>query len=309
MSFIQQGFKKRSELQLPILHFAVVDDWIPKLGKSFNLWLKLHTLADRSDSNRKFDLIPRSLENLAKYCGLGYSTLFRQIQPLWEFGLIDIIEYEESTRRAQKPKNIIVYEYPQNDRTLATEPLVKCRDWNDYSPNVAFGGQTTGNKRTNPIKNDTVDSYPIKNDTVTLSKMKYSNVSNSLSNVSNSCTTTTKLSLEESKLFSIKYLKEKIQNQEAFTKIETRINRYCKANTKDKLISYVDRIIEEHDKPTKTFTNKGTKRGKKTIRTEIVPDWLDNPTEQVKIETDGSQIHYDEERKKLEIELAMFKKK
>ena len=92
-TFVQQGKKQRSELQLPILHFVVVDDWMPKLGKGLELWLRLHTLADRSDSNRAFDIIPRSIESLAEYLGMSKSTLYRQLQPLWEFGLIDIIEY------------------------------------------------------------------------------------------------------------------------------------------------------------------------------------------------------------------------
>ncbi|MFB7141690.1 hypothetical protein ACFCYN_18725 [Gottfriedia sp. NPDC056225] len=87
--------------------------------------LRLHTLADRSDANRAFDIIPRSIESLAEYLGMSKSTLYRQLQPLWEFGLIDIIEYEESTRKAQKPKNIIVYEYPQNIRNRTSTYRIK----------------------------------------------------------------------------------------------------------------------------------------------------------------------------------------
>lgn len=197
MSFIKQGKKSRNELQLPILHFVVVDDWMPKLGKSFELWLKLHTLADRSDSARQFDLVPRSMKNLAAYLEISEQTLYRRIAPLWEFGLVDIIEYEGSYKTGQKPKNIIVYEYPKNEKSLSVAPLEKCRDWKtDYSPNVQFGkigGEKLSTESCGKVQESPSNSTPPNLEATTLPKMEATtlpnleanNVSNSLYNDSN----------------------------------------------------------------------------------------------------------------------------
>src|SRR5699024_5657142 len=64
-----------------------------------------------------------------------YTTLFRS--PLWNFGLIDIVEYKDSFNKGQKPMNIVVYEYPQNDVTKKYEPLEQIRDYDkDYHSNA-----------------------------------------------------------------------------------------------------------------------------------------------------------------------------
>lgn len=94
-------------------------------------------------------------------------------------------------------------------------------------------------------------------------------------------TTTTKLTLDDSKLFAIKYLKKITKHQEAYEKMEGKINKHCKEGTKEELINYVDRIVEEHDKPKRTYNNNGSKRGKGAIRTEIVPDWIEEAEKEV----------------------------
>ena len=54
--------KKREELQLPILHFIVADDWIDKLGMdAFRAWLKMYTWCDRTDVTSTQHKVPRSL--------------------------------------------------------------------------------------------------------------------------------------------------------------------------------------------------------------------------------------------------------
>lgn len=209
MSIVKQGKKKRAEFSLPALHFIVADDWIDKLGESFTVWLKLHTFVDRTDMQREYDRVPMSLEKLYDKLKVSKSKFYRLIKPLWEYGLIDIIEYEESERKAQKPKNIIVYEYPFHIIERKYSELEKLRDWKtDYDSTSKVAGQTGGRpKKVDPaaanepenetvkneemdgfknetvenegfdgFKNETVDGF--KNETVTVSEVKPNNVSN-----------------------------------------------------------------------------------------------------------------------------------
>lgn len=186
-SFIQKGKKSRNELFLPSLRYVVVDDWVSKIGnEAFVSWLKLHSWVDRRDEEREHDRIPYTLEDTAKKLGMSKSKLYRTvIIPLWEHWLIDLVEYEASNRKSQKPKNIIVYESPQNKHETEIKPLEKLRDWKkDYgSPSQFFGRRGGRPKSTNRtdvhrFKNETVDGF--KNETVTVSKMKPNNVSNNL---------------------------------------------------------------------------------------------------------------------------------
>ncbi|TRZ39375.1 hypothetical protein CEQ21_07380 (plasmid) [Niallia circulans] len=197
-----QAKKKREELRLPILHYIVVDDWIPKLGyKTFGYWLTFHTWVNRSDE--KIDdiamaKIPMSMEKVAEKLGMNKSTLYRNVIPvLWEYGLIDLVEYEDSARKSQKPVNIIPYDYPQNNKELETKPLEKCRDWKlDYNTSAAFFGRKGGRKLevlpiNNGCENATVDGCEnatvdgCENATVTVAEMQPNNVSNNSNNVSN----------------------------------------------------------------------------------------------------------------------------
>lgn len=218
---VGKGKKKREELSLPHLTYVVCDDWIEKLGyETFCLWLKLHTWVDRNDEEREYDRIPRSFENIyKKTLGISKSKFYRLIKPLWEFGLIDIVEYVESERNSTKPKNIIVYEYPFHEIVRKYQALEKLRDWDqDYDSVSKELGKTGGRPRkaeavvpekkgfklvksykkyrfkiktvegfnfetVEGFKNKTVEGF--KNETVTVSKLKPNNVSNISINVSN----------------------------------------------------------------------------------------------------------------------------
>nr|BAD00174.1 RepA protein [Cloning vector pGETS109] len=221
---VKRGKKNRWELNLPIMTYVVADDWIDKLGhETFTLWLRFHTWVDREDELRDYDRIPRSFENIyKKTLGISKSKFYRLIKPLWEYGLIDIIEYEESNRNSTKPKNIIVYEYPLHEIERKYKPLEKLRDWDkDYNSVSKELGKTGGRPRKkdseeepekkpeevtkkkrkyklkrvihNGFKNETVEGFKnetvegFKNETVTVSKIKpnnYSNIFNNLSNIS-----------------------------------------------------------------------------------------------------------------------------
>lgn len=230
MSIVKQGKKKRAEFSLPALHFIVADDWIDKLGESFTIWLKLHTFVDRTDMHREYDRVPMSLEKLYEKLKVSKSKFYRLIKPLWEYGLIDIIEYEESERKAQKPKNIIVYEYPFHIIERKYSELEKLRDWKkDYDSSSKVFGQTGGrprkieaaisndqknetveneemygfknetveNEQFEGFKNETVDGF--KNETVTVSELKPNNDSNNSSKDTNIYNNDSNINLSSSK--------------------------------------------------------------------------------------------------------------
>ncbi|MFR7272433.1 hypothetical protein ACLVL5_06015 [Streptococcus pneumoniae] len=124
---IEKGKTPRKGLRLPTLHFIVADDWIDKLGeKSFTLWLRLLTKVDRTDDRK--DTVKYSQHGLAKALGMSYTKLLRLLQPLYEYGLIDYIQYKP-TEKSQACENVVVYEYPQNNPDLDKEPLELCRKW------------------------------------------------------------------------------------------------------------------------------------------------------------------------------------
>lgn len=189
----RKGPKKRNELRLPVLHYVVADDWIQKLGeKAFCAWLRFHTWVDRR--NEGVDKVPYTMEDVAKKLGVSKATLYRTIiRPLWEYGLIDLVEYENTNRKTQKPVNIIVYESPKNEHETKVMPLVKLRDWKDYGSSAQIYGLKGGRPKTrgkqdpsnNPeTKNDNTDRFNnetvhgFKNETVTDSKMKPNNDTN-----------------------------------------------------------------------------------------------------------------------------------
>lgn len=136
MSF-QKGKKPREQHNLPILYFPVADDWIDKLGKdAFCSWLKFYSWCDRSNDRyfKEDDAIPSSLAKVQKRLGVGKNVFYNKIiKPLWNYGLIDIAEYGDSKQEGTKPLNILVYEYPQNDKATVFSPLEKIRDYDtDY---------------------------------------------------------------------------------------------------------------------------------------------------------------------------------
>ena len=71
-------------------------------------------------------------------------------------------EYEKSRRKTQKPKNIIVYDYPFNNADLNIWNLEKRRDWNnDYESESKSAGIRGAlrkeSDKSNPPNSETVD--------------------------------------------------------------------------------------------------------------------------------------------------------
>lgn len=223
---VNEGKRKREELTLPILHFAAADalpnteSWIDTLQpKAFCAWLKLHTLVNRTDEamekNGNRMTIPRSIEDLTKKIfKVSKPTFYNTIlKPLWNYGLIDIIEWKDDKKIGQKAMNIIVYHYPKNQKSLETKPLEKVRDYDkDYKSNGKTYGDLGGKlrhkdtkqniityknvdllyrkktftvRRNNNLLQNVVMAHRKKTFTVTVKKLLPINSSNPIINISN----------------------------------------------------------------------------------------------------------------------------
>ncbi|MFA2694517.1 hypothetical protein [Bacillus mycoides] len=202
ITFQKARKKTRNELQLPILHFVCMDDWIEKLGdKAFTAWLKFYTWCNREEDENgdrpEDDVIPSSLTKVQKRLGVGKDTFYNKIlKPLWNHGLIDVFEYKSECWKGQGNINIIVYEYPQNEHALSTKPLEKIRDYDkDYTSQAKTFAKLGGRpkKMTEVPRSETeqgdgsqIEQGVFSNGTGPRSEIEPNNVSNNLSNVSKS---------------------------------------------------------------------------------------------------------------------------
>lgn len=202
VTFKKAKKKTRNELQLPILHFVCMDDWIEKLGdKAFTAWLKFYTWCNREEDengNRPDDdVIPSSLTKVQKRLGVGKDTFYNKIlKPLWNHGLIDVFEYKSEGWKGQGNVNIIVYEYPQNEHALSTKPLEKIRDYDtDYTSQAKTFAKLGGRpKKMEEVPRSEIEQGDgseteqggFSNGTGPRSEIEPNNVSNNLSNVSKS---------------------------------------------------------------------------------------------------------------------------
>lgn len=209
---VEAGKKPRAQNRLPQGSYIQADDWMEYLGyEQYCWWLKFHSWVNRQKDRVTENHIPYTLEDIYKNrFKISKTTFYRKIKVLWEVGLIDFREFEESERKSQKPINIIVYEYPYNDARYEYLPLEKRRDWDkDYISAGKTAGKKGGKPKKEPVdkpvnnspvsnvdnvdnhgfKNETVekkDGFKIetvdgfKNETVTVSEMKPNHCSNNL---------------------------------------------------------------------------------------------------------------------------------
>ena len=134
------GEKPRAQNRLPQGSYIQADQWMDYLGyEQYCWWVKFHTWVDRTPDRVYEQHIPYTLESVFKKLSTSQTTFYRKIKVLWECGLIDFIEFGE--RKTQKPKNIIVYEYPFNNAVYEYLPLEKRRDWvKDYASESVLAG-------------------------------------------------------------------------------------------------------------------------------------------------------------------------
>lgn len=179
----EKGKKPRNQIMFPQMSYIVADQWIDYLGyEQFGWWMKFQSYVNRQDDKYREHHIPYTLESVYKdHLKVSETTFYRKIKVLWECGLINIIEYEPSERKAQKPKNIIVYEYPFHEIERKYKPLEKLRDWKkDYKSESKLLGMKGAQIKKEKAKNDhppkiervenkpvdNVDNYPPKSERV-----------------------------------------------------------------------------------------------------------------------------------------------
>lgn len=150
----RRGKVSRKELELPTLHFVVMDQWIDVIGeRALFAWLKMYTWCKRDEDTDKNQWeearIPTSFNQIIKRLGVGRTTFYKQIlRPLWNVGLIDIEEYHNSENKGSKPMNVVVYKYPQNNKTLAHESIEEVRDYDkDYHSRERTFAKKGGRKK------------------------------------------------------------------------------------------------------------------------------------------------------------------
>lgn len=260
-----QGKKKREELQLPILHFIAADDWIDKIGMdAFRAWLKFYTWCDRSDARKDpdNDVIPNSLNQIMKKLNVGKKKFYNAIiRPLWNYGFIDLSEYEESSVKGNKPVNIVVYEYPQNDISKKYEPLEKIRDYdNDYESNprtFAKQGYARKKEKENEGSGGFIEEPGVvsqgnqgwfREETRDGFTGKHNNVSNSITNDSNDITNDSNHHQEEEELPHFdEYIKEHTLSPEEKEMMMTRVYERrddIQAKNKTARYRYYDSVLQ-----------------------------------------------------------------
>jgi hypothetical protein len=161
----KQGEEKREELELPTLHFVVMDQWLDVIGeKALLAWLKFYTWCDRDrkKGDKPVDInlweqskIPDSFAKIRKKLGVGNDTFYNQIiKPLWNVGLIDIEEWENDTRLGTKAMNIVVYKYPQNNKSLSFTKIQEVRNYDtDYSSHSKSFARKGGRPKKDEVPN------------------------------------------------------------------------------------------------------------------------------------------------------------
>lgn len=332
----KKGKTPREELELPTLHFIVADQWIDFLGDAaFKAWLKMYTFTDRKEEEEKNkweeSKIPTSFTKLIKRLGVGRETFYKKIlAPLWNVGLIDIEEYEDSEQKGTKPMNIIVYKYPQNKRELATKPLENVRNYDtDYSSDARTFGKLGGRPKKEAPQTDNTVGQPIEED---LSKEKMGGVliqntiiSLIINNSFNSLNNNFNLSISEeientplpinlkklliSKIDRLIKFKIKIVDielhfhavHEHFTEQEYSFvlnSLIDKMTTKPKTFaSVMNDWLDRNRKKKNEFAEK-KENSNKPRRTEIVPDWLHKEDMPAKPKEKNNTPIISEERKK-----------
>lgn len=204
----KEGRVSRNELELPTLHFVVMDQWIDVIGeRALMAWLKMYSWCKRDEVTEvnqwEQAKIPTSFNQIIKKLGVGRTTFYKNIlQPLWNVGLIDIEEFANSENKGHKPMNVIVYKYPQNNKALAHQEIKEIRNYDkDYQSEARTFAKRGGRKRkqeggTEPVQGVVLDEYKGVYQTSTGggTEIVHNNIlntnNNSLNNINNKITTT-----------------------------------------------------------------------------------------------------------------------
>lgn len=142
---VRLGKQKIDEIQLPNLYFVSVNQWLEVIEDiAFMSWLKMFTWTKQEDvfypkeEYDSQDSVSYSMSAIAKKLGVANETLQNKILiPLWNVGLIDIIERNNKEKIGSKHLTIIVYKYPKNEIERSFKQLEVIRDYkSDYTQNA-----------------------------------------------------------------------------------------------------------------------------------------------------------------------------
>ena len=131
------GKQNIDELQLPTLYFITMNQWLDVIDDvALISWLKFFTWTKQKDtlySSEQYDQVDKLTESfsaIAKKLKVGTETLQNKIlKPLWNVGLIDIIENESNEKIGSSKLVIIVYRYPMNQIERSYKPLEVLRNY------------------------------------------------------------------------------------------------------------------------------------------------------------------------------------
>src|SRR5699024_3223446 len=266
---------------------------------------------------------PTSFKKIMERLGIGRKKFYNSvIRPLWNYGLIDIVEYTDSNNEGQKPMNIIVYEYPQNDITKKYQPLETIRDYDEeYISNTRTYEKQEGRKR-NECSGGVNQGNRGRFHTETEGgfTQKPNNDSNSITNDSNNITNDSNLSIQKADIQKMNFpiSIQKILNQNidrliddniSLSDIETLYNSFkdtvndftfsfilgnVLGKTKSKIndISNLMNVsVYNHLKQLPKSDNKTTQENN-----EVIPDWFDENKKKT------TQSKKDDEKKELSAE-------
>jgi len=111
-------------------HWIACDDLD---ARTLGTYILLKGMANRTDAAAVYNIIPMSLTALA--LKLGYSQkVFREIyKTLYEFGLIEFVEFKDKKYKGNKMVNIVINDAPYGNDELLNKPYERLRSYTDYT--------------------------------------------------------------------------------------------------------------------------------------------------------------------------------
>lgn len=129
--------KTRNELYAAIT-FTNIDHWIENEEltlEHLGLYTALKSLVNRSSSAWTKNVIPQPLNKLAERLKLTMKKFRALSSKLYEFGLLEYVEYDDGVKTGNKPRNVVVNDFPLNQSERDNKPYEKVRCYTDYVVN------------------------------------------------------------------------------------------------------------------------------------------------------------------------------
>lgn len=117
-----------------------------------SVYMTLKTYVNRSASAWTKNVVPWPLNKLAKELEMSEYKFRKVYSKLYEYGLVDIVAYEDSHIKGNKPRNLVIHDFPQD------RPFEKIRSYEDF---VAEDASSKG-KGGRPVQPKTTDTQVVK---------------------------------------------------------------------------------------------------------------------------------------------------